>query len=133
MLDRDDGIDPYLLELEKAWKPLGHVKQDKYLGIGDRFEENQADVPRTPPDDKLKGRKVDTLDIALLDKQRKHKKELAAKRKKDKKEKNDQVEAMVASEMAKQNKDLNSDMLDILNPDGSIPSPGRKKKKTKRA
>jgi len=23
---RDDGIDPALLELEKAWKPLGHVR-----------------------------------------------------------------------------------------------------------
>ena len=70
----DPEIDPALLELEKAWKPIGFVKQDKHIGIGDRFEEEKDGpaLPKTPPDDsKKKGRKVDNLDIALLDKQKK--------------------------------------------------------------
>ena len=68
--DEKDDIDPYLLELEKAWKPIGHVKQDKHLGIGDRFDvDGGLDVLRaTPPDDKKKGRKIDKQDIALIDK-----------------------------------------------------------------
>lgn len=62
-----------LLELEKNWKPLGHVDQNKYLGIGDRFDEGTApELPPTPPEQKkAKARKVDKLDVALIDKMKK--------------------------------------------------------------
>ena len=39
--DGRDEIDPALLELEKAWRPVGHVDQDKKLGIGERFEQGE--------------------------------------------------------------------------------------------
>ena len=56
-----DDIDPALLELEKAWRPIGAVNQDKYLGIGDRFEDGKDPfAPRTPPEEEKKGRKIDT-------------------------------------------------------------------------
>ena len=65
-----------LLELEKNWKPLGHVDQNKFLGIGDRFEDGTVpELPPTPPEQKkAKARKVDKLDVALIDKMKKQKK-----------------------------------------------------------
>ena len=74
--DGRDDIDPVLLELEKAWRPVGHVDQDKKLGIGDRYEGGDSYVvPRTPAEETRKKRpKVDKLDMAQLDKLRKAKK-----------------------------------------------------------
>ena len=69
--ERDDDIDPVLLELEKAWRPIGQVDQSKHLGIGDRFDENNAlpVLPPTPDEEKRKRKKkADNLDMAQIDK-----------------------------------------------------------------
>ena len=106
--ERDDDIDPVLLELEKAWRPIGHVDQSKHLGIGDRFDENALPIlPPTPDEEKRKKkRKADALDMAQIDKLKRKKKEEAKKRK----------DAKKAAEKAEAEKEgnINSDMADVL-------------------
>ena len=70
--NQDEDIDPVLLELEKAWRPLGKVKEDKHLGVGDRYDPYAEQyLPKTPPEEKKKGPKVDNLDMAQIDKLKK--------------------------------------------------------------
>ena len=50
--EEDDDVDPVLRELEKAWRPIGAVAQDRYLGVGDRYvdpDPKDKDIPKTPP------------------------------------------------------------------------------------
>ena len=133
----DPDIDPALLELEKNWKPLGHVDQTKHIGIGDRFNETaEPNQPRTPPaDEQKKGRKIDKLDIALLDKQKKQKRANAKKKRKEQAA----LKAANAPVTSSVDKDQppNNDLLDILEPgaEGGAPIDLKvaKKKKKKRA
>ena len=121
-----------LLELEKNWKPLGHVDQNEFLGVGDRFDDpnNLPELPPTPPDQKkAKGRKVDKLDIALIDKMRKQKKQRMQDKKKAKGEK--KIEELKQNSNDK-DLPLNNDMLDVIEgEDGSI-SPNKAKKGKKK-
>ena len=62
------------MELEKAWKPIGNINQDKHLGIGDRFDERYESMKNRPPSEEKKGRRIDLLDVALIDKLKRMKK-----------------------------------------------------------
>ena len=110
---KDNDIDPALLELEKAWKPLGHVKQDKHLGIGDRFDERGELIRDRPPSEEKKGRKVDMLDVALQDKLKKNQKR---SKKKKKAEHRDSMNILGEKDgLEKPYKDYaNTDMVDIM-------------------
>lgn len=127
----DSDIDPVLLELEKNWKPLGHVDQNKYLGVGDRFEDGQdlPELPPTPPDQKrVKGRKVDKLDIALIDKMKRQKRQRLKEKKKANQERRLEEQKLNSVD---RDLPLNNDMIDIIEDDGSI-SPTKASKKGKK-
>ena len=50
--NKETDIDPALLELEKAWRPIGNIKQDKHVGIGHRFDgemEEKTELPLKRP------------------------------------------------------------------------------------
>ena len=82
--ENDPDVDPVLLELEKAWRPIGAVQQDRYLGVGDRYtgpNPKDRDIVKTPPIEPTQKKEkdeigVDAKDMAVIDKERKKKDEI---------------------------------------------------------
>ena len=112
--DKDNEIDPELLELEKRWKHIGTVKQDRHIGIGERYDEKGELIRDRPPSEEKKGRRIDLQDVALIDKLKKMKKGSGKKKKKQ-----DGLGLLTEKEGAEkaQKDQSNADMVDILSPD----------------
>ena len=125
----DDDYDPVLRELEQAWRPIGHVDQDKKLGIGDRYEgpnPKDAEIVKTPPEEKKqridkKDIGVDKKDIVQIEKEKKEKARIK-KQIKDEHLKKIGVKQDDKKKEKPKKEDLNSDVADVM-------KQGKKKKK----
>ena len=94
------------------------------MGIGDRFDERLETLKNLPKEETKKGRRIDLLDVALLDKLKKMKK------KKKKQPRPDGFNILIEKDGAEKGpKDYaNTDMLDIMSPDKLNSNKKRKRK-----